>query len=120
MYCHNCGEQLPEKAAYCPKCGTRTNPGAQGSGTASEEMRESFTRMSQEMERAFTIAAKELQEAFKTARNNIQRTVYKEPIICPSCGEKNLSSASYCVKCGKSLYGTQSSTPSNETQGSPQ
>ena len=23
MYCHQCGQQLPEEAAYCPACGTK-------------------------------------------------------------------------------------------------
>ena len=55
------------------------------------------------MEKAFTIAAKELQEAVQVARNNIQKTIYKEPVVCPNCGEKNPANAAYCFKCGKNL-----------------
>jgi predicted amidophosphoribosyltransferase len=103
-YCHNCGEKLPKDALFCPKCGTKAATVAGASaGTPSDEMREAFTRMSQEMEKAFSIAAKEVQEAFQTARTNIQKNLYKEPIICPNCGEKNLGNAVYCSKCGKPL-----------------
>ncbi len=103
-YCTNCGDTLPKDAKFCPKCGTKTSMVAGTSeGTPSDEMRDAFTRMSQEMEKAFNIAAKEIQEAFHTARTNIQQNLYKEPIVCPNCGEKNLSSATYCAKCGKKL-----------------
>ncbi len=122
VYCHNCGEQLQEDAVYCPKCGTRTATSQANMGSASDEMRDSFTRMSQELERAFVIASKELQNAFRTARDNIQKNVYREPITCPHCGEKNPFSSAYCTKCGKNLTEAPSTqgTPKSETQGSPQ
>ena len=97
---------------FCPKCGTKAAVGAGTNGsTPSDEVREAFVRMSQEMEKAFNMAAKELQEAFQIARNNIQRNIGKEPIVCPNCGEKNSSSATYCFKCGKSLSSSQASKP---------
>jgi len=107
-YCHVCGTKLPDDAAFCYNCGAKVSgtPGPTGTGAAaspSDEMREAFSRMSIEMEKAFSIAAKEVQEAFETARNNIRKNVYKAPIVCPNCGEKNSSSADYCVKCGKKL-----------------
>jgi ribosomal protein L40E len=71
--------------------------------------------MSAELEKAFNIAAKEAQAAFQIARNNIQKTIYKEPIVCPNCGEKNPASATYCFKCGKSLSGAQTSKPKEST-----
>ena len=69
----------------------------------SDELREAFAKMSQELEKAFAVAAKEIQAAFQTARENIQQSLYKEPRVCPNCGEKNLSNAAFCYKCGKKL-----------------
>jgi uncharacterized OB-fold protein len=107
-YCSNCSEKLAKDALFCPKCGTKTVKGVVTNAAApSDEMREAFTRMSQEMEKAFSIAAKEMQEAFQTARNNIQKTLYKEPVVCPNCGESNLSNSVYCFKCGKKLQAEQ-------------
>ncbi len=123
MYCHNCGETLPEGAVYCPKCGTRTVIGQSEPSSSSEEMKEAFTRMSQELEHAFVIASRELHTAFRTARDNIQKNVYREPVVCANCGEKNPFNAAYCAKCGKGLVGAQpaqTATPASETQGSPQ
>ncbi|HTY75102.1 MAG TPA: zinc-ribbon domain-containing protein, partial [Candidatus Nanoarchaeia archaeon] len=98
QYCHVCGAKLPDDAAFCPNCGTKvmdmSGKTATGAATSpSDEMREAFTRMSLEMEKAFNIAARELQGAFETARNNIQKNVYKAPIVCSNCGEKNSPSA---------------------------
>jgi uncharacterized membrane protein YvbJ len=112
VYCHNCGEKLPENALFCPKCGTKTVQGMQASATSpSDDLRDAFNRMSQEMEKAFGMAAKELQEAFQIARNNIQKTIYGAPISCPNCGGKNPASSTYCTKCGKNLSSSQSSKP---------
>ena len=95
---------------FCPKCGTKTAEGVKAHvSVPSDEMRESINRMSVELEKAFTVAAKEVHEAFQVARNNIQRSINIEPRICPNCGEKNLASAIYCFKCGKSLSGAQTS-----------
>jgi uncharacterized membrane protein YvbJ len=110
-YCSNCGEKLPENALFCTKCGAKTAQAAQANAAnPSDEIRDAFNRMSVEMEKAFTIATKELQAAFQTARANIQKSMNKEPIVCPNCGEKNSADAYYCVKCGKSLT-MQTSTP---------
>jgi DNA-directed RNA polymerase subunit RPC12/RpoP len=35
MYCLKCGSQLPDDAAFCSKCGARTNPSGQTSQTQS-------------------------------------------------------------------------------------
>ena len=110
-YCHVCGTKLPDNALFCPNCGTKVAAAAAAgastagapSGTPSDEIRDAFNRMSIEMEKAFNIAAKEVQTAFETARDNIQKSMYKTPIVCPNCGEKNPSSADYCYKCGAKL-----------------
>ena len=104
VYCQKCGEPLPDKEFFCPKCGAETAWGLQANATSpSDEIREAFTRMSQEMEKAFSLAAKEVQEAFQIARNNIQKTLYKEATVCPNCGEKNPAESKFCYKCGKEL-----------------
>lgn len=103
-YCSKCGEKLPEDANFCFKCGVRTTKGAEaGVSTPLEELREAFSRMEQEMEKAFSVAAKEMEKAFKTARENIQRSIRKELVVCPHCGEKNSSDANFCYRCGKKL-----------------
>jgi rRNA maturation endonuclease Nob1 len=103
-FCHKCGEQLPENALFCPKCGTKTAIGtANNTPSPADEMREAFIKISQEMEKAFNIAAREVQEAFQTARNNVQKTINKEPIICASCKEKNQANSAFCFKCGNKL-----------------
>jgi ribosomal protein L40E len=71
--------------------------------TPSDELRNAFARMSEELEQAFNVASKEVQEAFQIARNNIERTVYRTPVVCANCGEKNPASAVYCSKCGQKL-----------------
>jgi ribosomal protein L40E len=103
VYCHNCGSELPEDAVFCPKCGTKAIVEGGAAASPSDELRESLSKMSRELEKAFNIAAKEVNDAFQKARNNVQVSIYKEPKICPNCGEKNPSKAEYCFKCGTKL-----------------
>jgi ribosomal protein L40E len=104
VYCSNCGEKLPKDACFCPKCGTKAVRGEESTvSSQTDELREAFDRMSQELEKAFAIATKEIQAAFQTAKENVQQSLYKEPLVCPSCGEKNPSSAAFCHKCGRKL-----------------
>ncbi len=112
VYCHNCGQKIPEEALFCPNCGTKTVKGVKANvASPSDDMREAFAKMSIEMEKAFKTAAKEVEDAFRVARNNIQKSMYKEVVVCPNCGEKNPSTSVYCFKCGKKLPGVQSSKP---------
>jgi uncharacterized membrane protein YvbJ len=103
VYCSNCGKEIPKDALFCSNCGTKVRTEAPSATSPSDEMRDALTKMSMEMEKAFSVAAKQVQEAFNTARENVKKTVYKEPIVCPNCGEKNVANATYCFKCGKSL-----------------
>jgi predicted amidophosphoribosyltransferase len=103
-YCSNCGEQLPENAYFCPKCGVRTEKGLEaGISTPWEDLRVAFSKMGEEIEKAFAIAGKEMEKAFKTARGRIKEATSREPITCPSCGEKNPSTARFCRKCGEKI-----------------
>jgi len=112
-YCHSCGEKLPKDALFCPKCGAKTIAGVEANAaTPSEEVREAFNRMSVEMEKAFNIAVKEMQQAFQTARSNVEKTFYKEMIVCPNCGEKNANGVAYCFKCGNKMPQPNSKTQS--------
>jgi len=103
-YCSNCGEKLSEDTLFCPKCGTKTIEGVETTApTISDELKETFTKMSQELEKAFSVAAKEINAAFQTASENIKKSLQKEPVACPNCGEKNPSDAIFCYKCGKRI-----------------
>jgi uncharacterized membrane protein YvbJ len=103
-YCSNCGEKLSEDALFCPKCGTKAVKGVETvAPTISDDLKETFTKMSQELEKAFSVAAKEINIAFQTASENIKKSLQKEPVACPNCGEKNPSDAIFCYKCGKRI-----------------
>ncbi len=100
-YCSNCGEKLSEDALFCPKCGAKIIKGMEaGAPTVSDELKEAFTKMSQELEKAFSVAANEINAAFQTASENIKKSLQKEPVVCPNCGEKNPSDAVFCYNCG--------------------
>ena len=104
VYCSNCGKELSEDTLFCPKCGTKTIKGVETTApTISDELKETFTKMSQELEKAFSVAAKEINVAFQTASENIKKLLQKEPVVCPNCGEKNPSDATFCYKCGKRI-----------------
>jgi len=104
VFCSNCGEELPENAYFCSRCGVRTRKGVEaGICTPWEDLREAFSKMGEEIEKAFSIAGKEMEKAFKTARGKIKEATSREPVVCPDCGEENHTDAKFCFKCGKKL-----------------
>lgn len=99
MFCSKCGEELPENANFCPRCGARTRRGIEaGISTPWQELKKSLSKMGKEMEKAFSMAAEEVEKAFRTIRESTGRQV-----VCPHCGEKNLRDANFCYQCGKRL-----------------
>jgi uncharacterized membrane protein YvbJ len=96
VFCVQCGEELPENAFFCLKCGVRTSIG-EGAGVSYP------WNWEKEAEKAVSTAAQEMEKAFNTIRASIFKTIKKEPAICPNCGEKNQSNSKFCSKCGKEL-----------------
>lgn len=104
VFCSKCGEELPENAYFCPKCGVRTSKGVEARiSSPREDLKDAFSKMGEEIEKSFSIAAKEIKEAFKTVREEIRKAVSLETVACSHCGEKNLVDARFCYKCGKKL-----------------
>ena len=94
MFCSKCGENVPENANFCLKCGIRTSKGVE-SGVPVPWSWE------QEIEKTLSTAGKEIEKAFITAKESIRKTIKREPNTCSNCGEKNLYDAKFCNKCGK-------------------
>ncbi len=93
VFCSSCGEELPEDANFCPKCGVRTSKGVEaGVTTPLRDLRDAFSRMGEELEKAF-----------KRAREEFREATAGEPVVCSNCGEENFAYARFCYKCGKKL-----------------
>jgi ribosomal protein L40E len=116
VYCSHCGEKIPDDAYFCPKCGTKTPIGKASNATyPSDELREAFYKVGIELERAFSMAAHETHQAIKKASANMQQenaSTTQGPVVCTSCGTKNVSGAVFCNNCGKRV------TPAEEPHGS--
>ena len=93
LFCTKCGEELPEDAFFCLKCGVRTSKGIEAGVPRP-------WNWEQEVEKALTTVHKEMQKAFETVKENIQKSTKRKPVICSHCGEENLWGAMFCYKCG--------------------
>ena len=96
VFCTQCGEDLPESAYFCLKCGLRTGKGVEAGVSYP-------WNWEKEAEKTLSTAAQEIEKAFNTVRDNFHKSTEREPAICPNCGEKNESNSKFCSKCGKEL-----------------
>jgi DNA-directed RNA polymerase subunit RPC12/RpoP len=96
VFCSHCGEELPEEAYFCLKCGAMTSKGVEA-GVPSP------WKWDKEVEKTLSTVAKELEQTFDNVRENIQKALNRKAIICPHCGGKNLSGGKFCYRCGKEL-----------------
>jgi predicted amidophosphoribosyltransferase len=104
VYCMKCGRELSGETNFCPKCGARTRKAIEeGINIPREELKEGLTAIGVEIEDALSEAGREIQRAFGEAREDIKKVAERQTLICPSCGEKNRSTASYCFGCGEKL-----------------
>jgi len=104
VYCAKCGNEVSDDAYFCSKCGASTEKGVEaGASAPAEELREALSKMSEEMEKAFSVAGREVREALGTAAENIRGSTVKQTIVCPKCGQKASSGASYCYNCGEKI-----------------
>jgi len=108
VFCTGCGEELSEEAYFCPKCGIRTGKGKEENVPIPREgmfaeVGEELSEIGDELNKVFSAAVKEIEKAVETARQEIRKATSREPIICSSCGQRNVTSARFCNNCGKEL-----------------
>jgi predicted amidophosphoribosyltransferase len=104
VFCSKCGQELPDKAYFCPKCGVRTEKGAEAGVSAPiDDLREAFVKAGREIEKAFQTAAEEVQKTFRFSGEDIKESENQQPATCSKCGRKNSSDANFCYDCGKKL-----------------
>jgi ribosomal protein L40E len=119
VYCSNCGAKIDDEAYFCFKCGTKTQAGKTAKATyPSDELRDAFYQVGSELEKAFTRAAKETQSAFKKVSENMQQknsstSDSQGPVVCSSCGTKNVSGAVFCNNCGIKVTSDEGSSGSS-------
>jgi len=114
-YCSNCGQEIPEDAYFCPKCGTKTAKGrASKAAYPADELRDAFYSVGIELERAFNMAARETHSAIQRARKNFRQEYSpKTTVVCPKCGTKNPYGSIFCYSCGSRI------APIEEPPGTP-
>ena len=105
VFCSKCGEELPEGARFCPKCGAQIRMRvAVEAGGPWDEVGEAFERMGEKLERAFERVGKEIERAFEGKGEEAEEArAGEELVVCPECGEKNVAGARFCYECGKKL-----------------
>ena len=112
-FCSHCGTQLSDETYFCPKCGTKTQKGAQDNiKYPTDQLRDAFSQAGREMEKAFTLAASELHKAFQNVKEDFktdstqtttQQTTAAPKVTCTKCGAANEPDAIFCRNCGNKL-----------------
>jgi len=116
VYCSNCGTKIDDEAYFCFKCGTKTQAGKTAKAMyPSDELRDAFYQVGLELEKAFTMAARETRSAFKKVSENMQQKTSTSsnsqgPVVCSSCGTKNVSGAVFCNSCGTKITSAEGSS----------
>jgi uncharacterized membrane protein YvbJ len=96
VYCSRCGDEVPETAMFCLKCGVMTSKG--------EEAGVSYPwNWEKELEKTISNVSTEIEKAFTSVRENVRRTIKKDPIDCLNCGETNRANSKFCYQCGKKM-----------------
>jgi ribosomal protein L40E len=108
VFCSRCGKELPENAYFCPICGVRTEKGTAVS--APLPYRDMLSDIGKDTEKTLAKALEETKKALDKAKEELDKvredfgkSISRESIACPSCGEKNPVHAKFCRKCGKKL-----------------
>jgi len=96
VFCSRCGEELPENAYFCLKCGVRTIKGIEADVAPP-------WNWEQQAEQALSKVAKEMEKALETVREGVRKSIKREPVICSNCGEKSRGYTKFCYKCGAKL-----------------
>ena len=94
MFCPQCGEELPENAYFCFKCGVRTSKGV-AAGVSYP------WNWEKEVEKALSTATQEMERTFNTVRDSIHKSIKREQVVCPNCKTNNQPDSKFCYKCGK-------------------
>ena len=68
---------------------------------AREELKEGLAAIGVEIEGVLSETGREIQRVFGEAREGIKKAAKRQTLICPNCGERNRSTASYCFGCGE-------------------
>jgi len=114
--CRGCGDEISEKAYFCPRCGLRTEAGEEAGVKTPISTLPGWER---DVETALSNATKLLEDAFEAAKKGLQRAADEiegevkkardvgvkksAPVFCPKCGSKNPRDSQYCTACGKEI-----------------
>ncbi len=75
VYCSQCAEELPEKAYFCLKCGTRTQKGVEAGVSPpwnwEKQLEQIFSTVTKEMEKQLIVFEKALINQLKKLQSHV-------------------------------------------------